>query len=102
MFLESICCFKTALKLFFEKWLETVLYKIKCPSHMKGCCAITVLTEIKHFLCEEENWKGFAKVSSIERDVCLFLKNLVLDEGVGTVLEQIEQLVYVLATQFQV
>ena len=35
-------------------------------------------------------------------DVCLFLKNLVLDEGVGTVLEQIEQLVYVLATHFQV
>jgi len=34
-------------------------------------------------------------------DVCLFLKNPVLDEGVGTVLEQIEQLVYVLATQFQ-
>ena len=34
--------------------------------------------------------------------VGLFLKNLVLVEGVGTVLEQIEQLVYVLATQFQV
>jgi len=34
--------------------------------------------------------------------VSLFLKNLVLDEGAGTVLEQIEQLVYVLASQFQV
>ena len=33
--------------------------------------------------------------------VGLFLKNLVLDEGVGAVLEQIEQLVYVLATQFR-
>ena len=34
--------------------------------------------------------------------VSLFLKNLVLVEGDGTALEQIEQLVYVLATQFQV
>jgi len=34
--------------------------------------------------------------------VSLFLKNFVLVEGVGTVVEQIEQLVYVLATQFQV
>jgi len=33
--------------------------------------------------------------------VSLFLKNLVLVEGDGTVLEQIEQLVYVLASQFQ-
>jgi len=37
-----------------------------------------------------------------EIHVNLFLKNLVLVEGAGTVLEQIEQLVYVLATQFQV
>jgi len=57
-------------------------------------------------VCEKVNWKGFAKVlqrffkSKIH--VSLFLKNLVLDEGVGTVLEQIEQLVYVLATLFQV
>ena len=34
--------------------------------------------------------------------MCLFLKNLVLDKGVGAVLKQIEQLVYVLATQLQV
>jgi len=34
--------------------------------------------------------------------VSLFLKNHVLVEGDGTILEQIEQLVYVLATQFQV
>jgi len=37
-------------------------------SHMKGCCAITVLTEIKHFLREKKDWnvflKGFSKRSS--------------------------------------
>jgi len=35
---------------------------------MKGCCAITVLTEIKLFQCEKKDWneflKGFSKRSS--------------------------------------
>ena len=36
---------------------------------MKGYWTITVLTEIQHFVCEKENWKGFAKVFQ-KRNIC--------------------------------
>ena len=61
-FLEVSSKIRTLHKRKLDEKLETVFYIKKSLSHMKGCWAITFLTEIKHFLCEKKVWKDFWKV----------------------------------------